>query len=514
MKRSTSNKTREGKATSHSQRPAVSTEKKKKHTSFTQGDVPENIDDVLFEISLKKPKRAYNFYIIEMRSKDRESMTLIETVQKYAKKWPNVSAADKKRYQDMAQNDIERYQNHLELVRKHILQKPLKEDATPYRIFLDECIRKAIENNDDPKEAKKEASETWKNMDADAKREYTEKKKQHLEFYENLRKTHSTASSYNLFVRDQMATAREADKSATMMDCAEAWRKCKNSIKEKYQQLAEDENAERAKNRDIFEIAFGVKPRKPHGAYRFFLMEIAKQGKLSGTNALAEGIRLWKKTSEADKEKYQRMAQRDKLAYLVKKMEYDQIQKKNSGTKKALTPLNLFMQDMRDKVETKDLGKGGYFEYCYKKWNKMEDAAKKKFYKMAEEHKANLDKSMKDDDRVFDMPKRPGNAYTIYVASVSAELRQKYPKKEQSEYFTIAAADWHKMSEKEKSRFVKLAEKHMEEYKQKLADFNENGYYTTGAAKSAKKKRSSSKKRSESSESGKGKKGKKVASKE
>jgi hypothetical protein len=513
MKRSTSSRSRDGKGVSHSQRPASSThstDKKKKGASHTQGDIPENIDEILFEISLKKPRRAYNFYINEMKEKEK-NLNLIDTVVKYAKKWPSVSGADKKRYQEMEHRDIERYNNHLELVKRHILQKPLKETATAYRIYLDEHIRKAIENNQDPKEAKVEAAEAWKNMKIEDRREYNEKKKAHLEFYENLRKANSTISGYTLYCRDQMAAARDEDKTMTLVECAEAWKKCKTSVKEKYSQLAEDENAERAKNRDMYEIAFGVKPRRPHGAYKFFLMEAAKQGKL-GSNALSEGIKLWKKLPESDKERYHRMAQRDKLAYLVKKMEYDQTLKKNNLNKRALTPLNLFMQDMKGKVDTKDIGRGGYFEYCYKKWNKMEDAAKKKYFKMADEQKANLDSSRKEDERVFDQPKRPGNAYTIYLADAIKELKEKHPKKETTELFAIVAENWKKMSEKDKKPFTKLAEKHMEEYRSQLNHFNENGFYTTSTQKSS-QKRKSSKKRSQSSES-RGKKGKKTTSKE
>lgn len=510
MKRSTSSKSQDKKGYSHSQRAATTSSTDKKKKNHTQGDVPENIDEILFEISLKKPKRAYNFFISEMKDKEK-NMTLIETVKKYAKKWPTVSASEKKRYQEMEQKDIERYNNHLELVKRHILHKPLKETATAYRIYLDEHIRKAIENNDDPREAQANAAEAWKNMKPEDRREYNEKKKAHLEFYDNLRKSNSVISAYTLYCRDQMAAAREDDKTMTLMECAELWKKCKSSVKEKYNQLAEDENAERIKNRDIYEIAFGVKPRRPHGAYKFFLMEAAKHGKL-GANALADGIKLWKKLPESDKERYQRMAQRDKLAYLVKKMEYEQTLKKNSINKRALTPLNLFMHEMKGKVDSKELGRGGFFEYCYKKWNKMEDGAKKKYYKLSEEQKANIDSSRKEDDRVFDMPKRPGNAYTLYVADAVKQLREKHPKKEQSELFSLAAENWHNMPEKDKKPFSKLAEKHMEEYRTQVDHFNENGFYTTSSAKSG-RKRKSSKKRSESSDN-RGKKGKKYSTKE
>jgi hypothetical protein len=473
-----SGRSAERKGASHSQKVAVSSEKKKKNVSYTQGDKVEHIDDVLMSITMKKPKSAFNYFITETMMK--EGLTnLTETTRLHSKKWKKMPASEKKKYDDMADEDKERYQRDIELVKKHILQKPSKENATAYRLFLDEHVRKAIEQGDDIKEAKKQAAETWNGMALEDRKEWNEKKKEHVEFYENLNKSrniNSSVNAYALFFRDQAAKAREADSTMSMKECAEKWKKAKPSLKQQYEQYAEDEKEERQKNRDLYEIAYGVKPRRPLGAYTFFLMEAAKDHKLT---SIADGPKLWKACTDEEKERYQRIAKKLKLAYLVKKMEYDlSVRKSKSGTR-ALTPYNLFVRDMKGTVDTKDLPQGGFFNHCYKKWNKLDDAAKNKYIKRAKEEKAETDKSREEiKSRVYEQPKRPRSVYNIYIAETTAALRLKHPKKEQAELFAMAGEMWKSTSEKDKAKFTKIYDKEVEAYDAKMKEFSENTYYT------------------------------------
>jgi len=483
---------------SHSQRAPQSQEKKRKSTSFTQGDsLPESIDEILFDISLKKPKRAYNYYITEVMEK--EGMTMIEAVKASSKKWSKMSESEKKKYQQMEMKDVERYQNHLELVKRHILQKPVKEDATAYRLYLDENVKKAIEEERDPKEAKKEAADRWKEMPLEQRKEWQEKRKEHLQWYENLRKSKNTASAYSLFMRDQMSSAREKGETLTIKQVAEKWSNCNKSVKSKYEQYADEENEERMKHRDLYEIAFGIKPRRPMGAYKFFLMEAAKEGKL-GSNPLSEGIKQWRRLPEEEKEKYQRIAQRDKLAYLVKKMEYDASVKK-TAVAKAPSPYNLFMADMKGKVDTKSMGPGGFFNYCYKKWSKLDDPTKNKYVKQAEETRAEAERMREEfKNRVHDMPKRPGNAYTIYIRQMNPELKKQNPNKSATEIFKMCGEKWKSMSEKQKEKYEAMYQKDLQKYEDLVRDYEEKGYYVKDGSKSSTRARSAKKSKRENSE--------------
>ena len=110
-----------------------------------------------------------------------------------------------------------------------------------------------------------------------------------------------------------MAKAKEKGESMTFKDVAEVWKKLKQPVKDKYYQYAEELNEEKAKHRDMYELAYGLKPRRPLGAYKFFLMEAAKEGKL-GRNPIMEGPKEWRKLSEEEKEKYQKMTQKRKVS--------------------------------------------------------------------------------------------------------------------------------------------------------------------------------------------------------
>lgn len=289
----------------------MSADKKAKKTSYTQGDrMPESIEEVLHELNLKKPKRAYNYYIMEMKESHKLS-TLMEAVEQYSKKWASLNSAQKKKFQDMADEDTQRYNTHLEIVKKFLLQgKPSKQGATTYRIFLDEARRKAIDNNEDISQSQKDAAEKWKKMTPEEKKAYEEKRKEQMEIYETLRKKTGIVNAYSIFVRDQMSAAKEKNNSTNFKEIAEKWAKTKQTIKDKYAEYAEEENEEREKTRDLYEVAIGVKPRRPHGAYKFFLMECAKLGKLNGKSPLVEGKKLFEKLSNAEKSKYDDMADR------------------------------------------------------------------------------------------------------------------------------------------------------------------------------------------------------------
>src|SRR5690606_7559515 len=106
MKRNAT-KSQERKGTSHSQRPASSGKKDRRNVSYTQGDsIIENIDDVLMDLSLKKPRNAYSYYISEMMEKE-GLKSVAEASKLYSKKWPSISASQKKKYEEMAEKDKE-----------------------------------------------------------------------------------------------------------------------------------------------------------------------------------------------------------------------------------------------------------------------------------------------------------------------------------------------------------------------------------------------------------------------
>lgn len=461
---------------SHSQVTGRTPEKTKKNSSYTQGDIVEDVDEILENVTLKKPRSSFNFYMIEIMKKDSSMANITQATSLYGKKWKKLSSSDRAKYEEMAEEDKKRYEEDLAKVRKHVLSKPIKEGATAYRLFLENHISKAIDKDLDIKEAKKEAQETWKEMSAEEKREWNEKKKDHASYYDELKKAGTSVSSFAIFIKDKIAKAKEKGDSLTFAEIAVMWNKSKPSVKEKYQAFAEEINKERRANIDLYELAHGVQPKRPAGAYRFFLMEAAKDGKLEGKNPIKEGTKLWSKLSEEEKEKYKKIAHKAKLAYMMKKLEFKAQLKKASQGSKAMSPFNIFIAEHKGK---ENLPEGqSFFQYMHKKWIKLDESAKKKYIKMAEESKVEAMSIRKEIQmRVYQKPKKVGTAFSLFTKAIMPELSKEHPKLEVQDIVKHSFKKWNETSDKAKEKYFRQFEKHREEYKRKLKDFETKGFY-------------------------------------
>jgi hypothetical protein len=428
----------------------------------------------ILDVNIRKARTAYNFYISDMKEKHSDSKNITEVAKEFGKKWSKLPAKEKEKYEKMSADDKIRYTEHSQLVKKFILAKPLKESANAMSIFLEEHISEAIENNNDPKEARKIAMEKWKDMSTNEKLVYEEKRDKHREFYEELKKSeYGTTSAYTLYCKDSMMKARDKGETMTLKECAANWKNVKQSIKEKYEVYAEEVKEERAKNRDLYEIAFGVKPKRPRGPYNFFLMDLAKEGKFSG---FKEAGKVWSNTSDEDREKYLKAAKKAQLAYTLKKAEYkSSIRKIYSKPKSAF---NLFVADMKGKSD--DMAQDDtFFNYCYNKWKKCDEGLKKKFQKKADELSAShAERKEELDSRIFDMPKRPRSGYTLYLAERLPILKEKNPSKVVTEFFKIIGTEWKGMKKATKEKYNLVYEKEAEAYKEKVKEFKEFGFYT------------------------------------
>jgi len=298
-------------------------------------------------------------------------------------------------------------------------------------------------------------------------------------------------------MKDQMTKAKEGGESMTIKLAAEAWAKAKTAVKDKYAEYAEVAKEEQVKQRDIYEIAFGVKPRRPIGAYKFFMMDMAKKGKFSGgKNPMSESKKLWEKCPEKEKEQYERMAKKQTLAYMIKKLEYNSIQRKH--TPRAKSAFNFFMQDKANKPKNKDYG-SNVLTYFYDKWNNADESEKRKYQKLAEKDKVEAEKR-RDEYKEKAEAKRPAGPYAQFVSERVPALRTKHPKKEMGDIFREVADEWRNLGDKEKAKYRKVFDKEMTKYtKEHEADKEEA---TPSSKKSTGRKRMSrSKSRGRKSES-------------
>lgn len=250
-----------------------STKKNMSHKSLTQGaSSMQDFEDMILHINIKKPRSSFNFYIMEKRVSDNVKGSITEMTSEYAAKYKKLSNVELSVYEKQAEEDKKRYEEHMALVKKYVLEKPFKEKASPYSIYIDEKVREARENGEDNlKEVKKDAKLKWENkLTLEEKKVYKEKYEKHVDFYDELKKSTRPPNAYALFIQDQLAKARQNDQTLTIKDVAPIWAKTSEAVKEKYAVYASEVAEDAKKHRHIYELAYGIKPKLPINAFRFF----------------------------------------------------------------------------------------------------------------------------------------------------------------------------------------------------------------------------------------------------
>jgi hypothetical protein len=455
------------------------------------------------EINLKKPRSAYNFFLKQLM-KDK-GLDVPDASRQASAKWPTVEGKQKEKYEQMAADDRKRYEENLESAQNYLTQnRPLKEKVSPYRFFQMDHVKKATKKGKDMDDAKKEASEKWAGMDADARRKWTHQAEEHTEFFSNLKHS-GKVTPFSLFVKEKMTKSTKGGPKRTLASVAAKWKELKETTKEKYQEFAREENEDRKKHRLLYELVSGVKPRRPANAYRFFLMEQSAKGTLKGMKSLGDASTLFEKLKGSEKERYQRMADRAKVEYTLQKMAYDAKNKTLQGRSKARSAYNFFVQDLKN-TDSKKFEKQGFFVYAKKQWESLSDKDRKKYDERADEDKVNLEKEKAG--KVFEKPKGLGGPFAQYVKDHYADAAKKNPSKETQEIVKVLGSQWRKLGEKEKEKYQPSG-KASETYKSQLKQFNSQGYYESeekGGSKRGSSKKDSSESRSRRGSTSKGKK--------
>ena len=255
-----------------------------------------------------------------------------------------------------------------------------------------------------------------------------------------------------------------------------------NSEKEKYKKYAEEINEERERLYDIYELVNGIKPKKPAGAFRVFLQEKAKEKEL---HSLKQGREMWEKLSEEEKEKYLKKAHTCRVAYKYKKMIY------NKKIKKILPkrPANAYGQYLKDKKGQKIPKGEKAVVYWRESFEQLPKDKMKKYEEKAARDKERYENKMKEfKNVVFDMPKRPLNAFSLYVRDRVPDLKKEKEDLPNNELLKTVAKEWQEEDGVSQLKYEKKAEQDKKRFIKQLKDFEKFGYYKKNArVKSTKK---------------------------
>lgn len=463
---------------------------KKRPSSLSQSQITtdEDINELIADITLKRGRNAFCIYISEMYAKEKatnESISLMETVKKYCPKYGKLSETERSKYQKKSEEEREKYKKDLETVKHFLFSNYVKKGSTAYRIFLENKLKLAFENEEDPKEVKIEAAKEWKEMSAEERREWNRKKKENDDWWEKAKHS-KNVNGYCIFVQKKIAESKD---QLTFKDVSEMWKKTSEKDKRKYQRFADEINEERRQMREIYEIYYGIKPKRPAGAFRIFLTEKAKEGKFHGKNPMKECKKLWDNLSDDDKDKYLKLSHRIKLCYIYRKMLYKKSVKKVAPSKPK-SAYNIFVAEMKGK---KIPPKMTFMEFVVQEWDKLDDKAREKYDLKAEKSRLKYEKEKeKFSHKIFEPPKKPKTSYQFYIAEKVSEKKENDPKSQVVELLSDTAKEWNDLTNKEKKKYEKASEKDRERYELQMEEFKKNGFYTDNKAKKDKDESSAS----------------------
>lgn len=439
----------------------------------------DQIDEIMEDITLKRPRSGYTHFCIEeiekFKNKNKSKKIDLRTFSgECAAKWKKLSEKERGKYNDKFEEDKIKYKKDLETVRHYLFMDYndiVHRAPTAYRLFLNERLRKGFEKNDDPKEVKKKASDDWRKMSLEEKAEYLDKKKENDTWYEKAKKI-KRVTPLSMFVQKAVEKAKEQNKDVPVLaDLASTWKSLKQSDKDKYAKYADEINEEREKLQHLYELVHGIKPKRPAGAFRVFLQEKAKEKKL---HSLKEGKQMWDKLSEDEKEAYLKKSHTIKLAYKYKKMIY------NKKIKKVLPkkPGNAYGFFLKEKKGIK-IPKGEKpVVYWRPYFDELSKDKKKKYEEKAKLAKERYEKKMAEwKNVVFDMPKRPMNPFSLFIKDRIPDLKKEHKDTPITELVKIAAREWTSEDGVSQAKYEKKAESDKKRFKKQLKDFETLGYY-------------------------------------
>lgn len=453
--------------------------KKSKENRNSQFDSDEKIDQIMKDITLKKPRNAYTQFVLNeveiIKSKNKDTKIDIQDLSSTcAEKWKKMKDVEKKKYAKIFEEEKVKYKSDIELVR-HYLFKDFNDiiysAPTAYRIYLNEKLRDGLEQGSDPKEVKKEATTSWARMSEEEKKVYLDKKRENDNWFQKAEKI-KKVNPIALFIQKKIEEAKQKHKDPpTVKDIAPAWKTLPKNEKKSYERYAQELNEEKEKLRDIYEIVHGVKPKRPAGAFRIFLQEKAKNNEIK---TLSDGHNLWKNLSEDEKEEYLTKSHRCQLAYKYKKMIYNKKIKKLVPKK----PGGALYQFLKEKKGQKPPNGENWLKYYRTAFSNLSNEQKKKYEEKAEKAMEKYEKKMAQfQDRIFDMPKKPYSGFLLYVSDRMPDLKKEKPNQPNQTLIKIIAKEWVGGKNVNQASYNKKAEKDKARFKKQFLEFQKLGYY-------------------------------------
>ena len=440
----------------------------------------DKIDQLIKDITLKRPRNSYTQFVIReieaIKSKNKgKKIDLLKLTPVLIEKWKKLKDSERRKYTNLYEEEKVKFKADLEMVR-HLLFKDYNDiihrPPTAFRIFLNEKLRNGFDQGIDPKEVKNEATKQWHLMSEEERNVYYDTKRENDNWFAKAEKINKI-NPIALFIQKKMEEAKEKHQEPpALKDIAPAWKKLSKKEKKAYEKYAQDLNEEKKKLQDIYEIAHGIKPKAPSGAFRIFIQENAKNNE---GKSIVEWRKMWNKLSEEEKDEYLKKSHRCNLAYRYKMMIYNKKIKKILP-KKPQGPLQQFLKEKKGQKPPKGENWLIYWRTVY---DNLSNNKKKKYEDKAIKAKEIYEKKMAQfQGKVFDMPKNPLSSFALYVKDRIPDIKKERPKISNAEALKQAAKEWQKGKGVDKNQYKKEVERDKIRFQKQLKEFHKFGYYT------------------------------------
>ena len=458
--------------------------KSSRNSSKTKLMEDEKIEELIRNITLKRPPNCYALYLKEMWDKDKrkgdERFSIVKVSKEYHDKWQGLSDKEQQKYRDRFEDAKAQFNKDLFTVR-HYLFKDYNDSRfaapTAYRIFLNERIQDAFDKDEDIETVTKNARREWQVMSEEDKKVYLQKKKKVDGWFERCKK--STATGIRVYIQRRMEELRNSGKEIpNAAEFMKEYKKLSQKEKNKYNEYAMASNEERKGLFNLYEITHCVEPQRPAGAYKLFLQELAKNKEL---RSIQEGREKWIKLSKEEKDEYLNKSKLASVAYRYKKIVF---QKKINKLKpkKPAPPFSRFLHEKKGTPTPTDLKPTERFAYWRDMYDKLPTDKKKKYIDAYKSAKERYEKRMEIfRNKVFSFPQRARGPFAFYIKEKIPELAEenKVGKKklDYSQLVKEAADEWNNMKDSEKVPYYKMAKTDLLRYKRQKKEFNKLGYY-------------------------------------
>ena len=450
----------------------------------------EYINNLLADVTLKKPYNNFDIFlkekfnnqnsinvnndIIDNNNNTPEGDNKIFKIKKYKNIWNALSDKEKEEYKEQFLRLNNKYKKEVELVKKYIFKGvdgKLKIKSTAYQIYLNDKLIEGLEKNFDPEIIKKQARVEWKNISIENKKNYILRKKENDTILDLVLK-YKNINPFILYVFNILNICKK-NKNAppNMKKLVKDWENLNNSEKNKYEIYIKNLKYDIYNIRHIYESVYGIMPKTPSGALRLFLQEKAKKKEI---NNIPEGIKLWEKLDINEKEKYLKLSHKYYLAYKYKELLYKK-KIKRIYPNKPFGPFQFYLNEKRGIKLSSGVNP---IIYWRSQFNKLNDKQKEKYVKLYNESIIIYNKKLQNfNNKIFDLPKPPKNAFSFYITD---EFNEVYKKKSDNfnlkEYFELLSKNW-KENKVNKNKYEKMAYNDMNRYKNQIILFEKFGFY-------------------------------------